>query len=234
MVQFLTHSNPPQRDEAKDRRRAVSFIDNHQRDRPRPTALRVQALHGSTKCSSLEHERVRKGSRKVKLSNVIVNRDKYGLRDDPFNSFPISTSRGVKLAVDYCKLYPNVPNKASSNRIIVTVLSVYAPTHIFRPQALPREKGPLAVRSYLNYALQHPIMFESLIAVSKCHLTLQSGPSKLPQSEVYYHYGRTVTGLKEILDKGERQDLDAIIATILALMSIDVNLVPRHSYNCRF
>jgi hypothetical protein len=105
---------------------------------------------------------------------------------------------------------------------------------MFRPQVLPKGKGPLAVRSYLNYALQHPIMFESLIAISKCHLRLQPGPNKLPQSEVYYHYGCTVTGLKEILNKGEGHDLDATIATILALMSIDVILIPRHSYSCRF
>lgn len=105
------------------------------------------------------------------------------------------------------------------------VLAVYAPTHIFRPQALPKEKGPGAVRSYLNYALQHPIMFESIIALSKCHLTTQSNPKKLLQSDVYYHYGRALSALQDVLSRSERHDLDAVIATILALMSIDVILI---------
>lgn len=53
---------------------------------------------------------------------------------------------------------------------------------------------------------------------------MQSRPNTVPRSEIYYHYGRTVTAIKEVICRSESYDLDAILAAMLCLMSIDVGL----------
>jgi hypothetical protein len=102
------------------------------------------------------------------------------------------------------------------------VLHYYAPFHRIRPDIFTPDGGMRIVRSYFRYSLQHPLMFETIVTLSRVRLALSSCPSGQLDSQTLYHYGQSLARLRKLVSDGETDIDDATPFAILALICVEV------------
>lgn len=116
----------------------------------------------------------------------------------------------------------------------MSVLDFYAPTHVIRPELVTADEGPQLVKQYFRYALSHPLLFETIVALSQINLTSNrwvdrnanssSVTNSQPDKEALYHYGRALKKLTSIIGDETAVTEDAVLFAIAALMGIDVSI----------
>ncbi|KAK5061233.1 hypothetical protein LTR84_007775 [Exophiala bonariae] len=129
-------------------------------------------------------------------------RDRHGFRYDPFNSYPIEFRESIPAAIDY-------------------FLHYYVPFHKIRPDIFTPDGGMRIVRSYFRYSLQHPLMFETIVTLSRARLALNNFPQGQVDHLTMYHYGQCLGKLRKLVDDGESDLEDATLFAILALICVE-------------
>ena len=75
--------------------------------------------------------------------------------------------------------------------------------------------------------MQHPVMFEALVAVSLCHLMIHSWHLNQRDKRSMYHYGSALNRLRDVLIKPNGFCDDAILFAILGLLDVEVSVIYR-------
>lgn len=109
-----------------------------------------------------------------------------------------------------------------TNLTLPTVLNAYGPTHLLKTVSLDASSSSL-VFEYFRYGMQHPVMFEALIAASHCHLMIHSWRQNQPDRTSMHHYGSALNRLRDILLQPDGFRDDAILFAILALLDVEVS-----------
>lgn len=78
------------------------------------------------------------------------------------------------------------------------------------------------MRSYFRYSLQHPLMFETIVTLSRARLALNNLPNGQMDHLTMYHYGQSLERLRNLVDEGESDLEDATLFAILALICVEV------------
>lgn len=78
------------------------------------------------------------------------------------------------------------------------------------------------LQRYFQYALQYPVMFEAIIALSQANLTIQTWVSNGPDKDAIYHYSRALHRLRKTLLEQDGYTKDSVLFAIVALMGVDV------------
>jgi hypothetical protein len=79
------------------------------------------------------------------------------------------------------------------------------------------------IQAYFRHALQHPVMFHSIIALSRANLTFAATTNGERDRQVTYHYGSALSGLREMMAGNDLEVTasDATLFAIVSLMGID-------------
>ncbi|ETN43052.1 uncharacterized protein HMPREF1541_02210 [Cyphellophora europaea CBS 101466] len=210
---FINYSHPAQLADRARRRKVSSYIGVHFRNRSRPL-VRKQAKEkqqNEVHCSKAEqavatlaYQDDASTDTTASETELGVPRDGHGLRNDPFETWPIQARASIPVAVDY-------------------FLQFYAPAHTVRPDLFSPEGGAQAVKDYFRYALQQPLMFETIVALSHANLFVSTWTDHCPDSQTLFHYGSALKRLRSQIaseDPGISAH-DAVLFAIVALMGID-------------
>ncbi len=76
---------------------------------------------------------------------------------------------------------------------------------------------------YFKYSLEHPVMFEALIALSLSHLRVNQWRQGHADKETTYHYGNILSRLQQTLQEGDGFRETAVLWAILALIELEVS-----------
>ena len=96
----------------------------------------------------------------------------------------------------------------------------------------PQQGRPFAFDGHPNpylsllwpYALQHPVLFEGIVAMCRASWLLEHGYDTLQDRGLAYHHNNTKHSLQKRLDNPETCADDTTMLTVLALTTIDVSL----------
>ena len=112
-------------------------------------------------------------------------------------------------------------------------MNAYGPTHLLRRGAedgVSGSKGntePVTelspVHHYFKYSLEHPVMFEALVALSLSHLRVQYWQQGQADKETTYHYSNVLGRLQQTLQEGDGFRETAVLWAILALIELEVS-----------
>lgn len=103
-------------------------------------------------------------------------------------------------------------------------LHFYAPVHLLRPELFTPEQGTQAIESHFRYALEDPLMFDSLVSMSRANLTIKDWQSNLIDEETLQHYGNAVIQLQKAVSAQRSSYDDSVLFAIVALMNVDVSI----------
>jgi len=78
------------------------------------------------------------------------------------------------------------------------------------------------VRSYFRYSLQHPLMFETIVTLSRARIATSTYVGVHRDHHTLYHYGQCLKRLRKLVGEGETDIEDATPFAILALIGIEV------------
>ena len=141
-------------------------------------------------------------------------------RRDPFDAYPIEARDCVPAAFDYCKppwtLYIS---EGPLPRILIwkTDTRVFAPAH-----ASVCGTNNVYLTKLVPLAMQHPVLFEGLVALSQCHMTANYDPER-PDKDTLYHRGQALKLLRHKVRSLSTVPDDAVIWTSVLLLGIDVS-----------
>ena len=139
---------------------------------------------------------------------------------DPFDAYPIEARDCVPAAFDYCKpsLTPYGP-ETHLPRVLIwkTDTRVFAPAH-----ASVCGTNNVYLTKLIPLAMQHPVLFEGLVALSQCHLTANYDPDR-PDKDTLYHRGQALRLLRHTVKSLSTPPDDAVIWTSVLLLGIDVS-----------
>lgn len=94
----------------------------------------------------------------------------------------------------------------------------YAPAHLIRPELVTIENGTDLVHQHFQYAIQNPVMFESILALAYSNLAIIGAGDQAGERSVY-HYGQAVSQLRLVLSQHFMED--AVLFAIMALMGVN-------------
>jgi hypothetical protein len=98
-----------------------------------------------------------------------------------------------------------------------------ADTRVFAPAHSPIfGKNNAYLTKLVPLAMQHPVLFEGLIALSQCHLTARSDLTR-PNQESLYHRGQALLLLRRKVTSSSTPPDDAAIWTSILLLGMDVS-----------
>jgi hypothetical protein len=100
----------------------------------------------------------------------------------------------------------------------------YAPINVLRPDLYSPEEATKIVHGHFQHAIEDPLMFESLISLSRANLTIKDWNRGRPDESTLYHYCNAIKNLREAVSS-EKLTSDSILFAIIALMNVDVRLV---------
>ena len=103
------------------------------------------------------------------------------------------------------------------------VIHVFAPSHIWRADMLEEGTTELFRNQLVQFAMQHAIVFECIVAAGQAVLSAHSMPKRRPPKEVLHHYGNAIASLRQRLASTSKAADDATFWTIALLMGIDVS-----------
>ncbi|OCT46926.1 hypothetical protein CLCR_02345 [Cladophialophora carrionii] len=208
---FINITHPAQRQDAATRKKVAQYIGVNFRNRSKPMARREANGSGPKAGNSQPPSQRQLRARGAPIQDW-VDRDQHGLRSDPFASYPIRSQDWLPEAVDF-------------------FLNAYGPTHLLRRTATggPRryqrrpesttETSP--VHQYFQYSLEHPVMFEAMIALSLSNLRIHHWEQGQVDKETAYHYGNVLSSLQRTLGEADGYRETAVLWTILALLELE-------------
>ncbi|EXJ57244.1 hypothetical protein A1O7_07591 [Cladophialophora yegresii CBS 114405] len=209
---FINITHPAQRQDAETRKKVAQYIGVNFRNRSRPLARREASGPGTKPGNSKPPSRRQLRAKGAPIQDW-VDRDKHGLRSDPFASYPIRRQDWLPEAVDF-------------------FLNAYGPTHLLRRTAdgairryqrrPERTTETSPVHQYFQYSLEHPVMFEALIALSLSNLRIHHWEQGQVDKETAYHYGNVLSSLQQTLREGDGYRETAVLWAILALLELEV------------
>lgn len=103
-------------------------------------------------------------------------------------------------------------------------LHFYAPIHLLRPELFTPERGTQAIESHFRYALSDPLMFDSLVSMSRANLTIKNWQGNLTDEKTLQHYGNAVIRLRDVVSAPQSSFDDSVFFAIVALMNVDVSI----------
>lgn len=103
-------------------------------------------------------------------------------------------------------------------------LHFYAPIHLLRPELFTPEQGSQAIESHFRYALEDPLMFDSLVSMSRANLTIKNWQSNHVDEKTLQHYGNAVIRLRDVVSTPQSSFDDNVLFAIVALMNVDVSI----------
>ena len=217
---FITYTHPDQQYDKKNKKKVASYIGTHYRNRSRPAARHADNIvdtdQNANATNASEAVVIDGSSRQLVLNRrkPAVHRDSHGLRTDPFTSYPIKPTKCVPGAIDYW-------------------LNHFAPTHVIRPELIKAEDSTGLVKEYFQLALSHPLLFETIVALSQINLTSNqwadqdensSSPANShPDKHAMSHYGKALARLRKVLNDETARMEDAVVFAIATLMGVDVS-----------
>ncbi|KEF63417.1 uncharacterized protein A1O9_01395, partial [Exophiala aquamarina CBS 119918] len=122
-----------------------------------------------------------------------------GTRDDPFTTLPIQRTKCVVETLDY----------------FVAMCKGIEYSH----SVAPNTRNP-HLMLLLPYALEHPILFESIIAVCRASVLLSRGKSAFEDPAFIQHRGNVLSALNIKLQSDSCTD-DAALLTVTMLMTLE-------------
>lgn len=102
-------------------------------------------------------------------------------------------------------------------------LHFYASVHLLRPELFTPEKGTQAIESHFRYALEDPLMFDSLVSMSRANLTIKDWQSNFIDEKTLQHYGNAVVRLRDVVSAQQSSFDDSVLFAIVGLMNVDVS-----------
>jgi hypothetical protein len=96
-----------------------------------------------------------------------------------------------------------------------------APSNSHRENPLITHIFPLVLR--------HKECFESAVAVSVAFSTIGQCPNGEPSKQILHHQGNAIAAMSSKIIKGNGQIDDALVASAICLMALDVSQVPVQS-----
>ncbi|KAK5951464.1 hypothetical protein OHC33_007520 [Knufia fluminis] len=222
---FVNYTHPGQQNDRRRRREVASYIGTYFRNRSRPAAKRERE---SSLARGAQHEQAEglpvasSSSRPSALQmfnwrlepsgvSPLALRDGTGLRVDPFSSYPIQPTAALPKALDY-------------------FFGAYAPTHLLRSNLGPEQAPQKLIQNYVRYAMQHPVMFESIITLSYANMHISQWVDGQPDIDTARHYGSTLKSLREALSVGNGLFEDATFLAILGLINAEYLLGNVNAY----
>lgn len=95
----------------------------------------------------------------------------------------------------------------------------YAPDHLIRPELIAPRAGIELITQHFQYALQRPVMFESILALSYSNLTIMSQVRRGADRRAMYHYGEAVGLIRRTIASGYTGD--AVLFSIMSIMGVN-------------
>jgi hypothetical protein len=105
----------------------------------------------------------------------------------------------------------------------------YAPINVLRPDLYSPEEATEIVNGHFQYAIKDPLLFESLVSLSRANLTIKDWNDGRPDGSTLYHYCNAIKNLREAISS-DKSTSDRILFAIVALMNVDVGLASRLSH----
>lgn len=231
---FVNYTHPGQQNDRRRRREVASYIGTYFRNRSRPAAKRERE---SSLARGAQHEQAEglpvasSSSRPSALQmfnwrlepsgvSPLALRDGTGLRVDPFSSYPIQPTAALPKALDYCTLA--LSSGCCCLELTRAVFGAYAPTHLLRSNLGPEQAPQKLIQNYVRYAMQHPVMFESIITLSYANMHISQWVDGQPDIDTARHYGSTLKSLREALSVENGLFEDATFLAILGLINAEV------------
>lgn len=96
---------------------------------------------------------------------------------------------------------------------------IYAPAHLIRPELISIEAGDELLKAHFRYALQRPVLFESILALSYSNLAIMPRTKAESDAPFMYHYGQAINHIRRALAAGYIGD--AVLFAIISLLAIN-------------
>lgn len=209
---FINYTHPTDLADRTNRRRVSQFIGLHWRNRSKPSARRkiqnrkVHSIDSSQGAHDFVYLDLGEDDslEDAPTTKSLLPRDGRGLRDDPFKMWPIQHHDSIAPALDYYFRY-------------------YVHTKAEHTASSRQSAGILSVADQLRIALQHPLMFETMIALSSANMTVSHWKNGQVDRVTLQHYGSAVRRLRNMISKNNVEDAtsESTLLAISALMGIE-------------
>lgn len=203
---FLPHTAPfPAQVESRPRKPSSYSLQR----RPHLLRLPAKVLKKRSK-SSLHQARI---PRQFQLRGLPADVFHY----EPFNAYPIPSIGCVPQTIEYCEYYGSMTPLILI--IFELVLQVWAPQQS-KPFAIDGHPDPW--RSLLfPFALQHAVLFESVVAVGRASQVIARGQSPLDDMPFLHHFDNARRAL-QIRVNSTASFADDLIMSLGALSTAEV------------
>jgi hypothetical protein len=84
--------------------------------------------------------------------------------------------------------------------------------------------GTSIVNPYFRYSMQHPVMFEALLASTFSNMRIHSWLDRQPDKQTIGHYGEALSKLRDSLAQQNAYIEDAVVFSILSLLEVEVSM----------
>ena len=86
---------------------------------------------------------------------------------------------------------------------------------------VPVGTGTHLVQQQFQYAVQHPVMFEAIIALAQANSTVNRWTDQTGDRLTLYHYGQAIARLRQAISSAQESMEDAVLFAIMALMGVN-------------
>lgn len=126
------------------------------------------------------------------------------LRKDPFDCLPIQKGPYIPEAIDY-------------------FFSLFASPYVYRPELVNVKQPGEFQRQYFRFAMQHEVLFQSVMALSlACLQAIRETQALVPTKEVLFHHTNALKGLRQKLSCPSGYADDSTLLSILTLLGVAV------------
>ena len=133
------------------------------------------------------------------------------LRKDPFDCLPIQNRPYIPEVIDY-------------------FFDLFASPYVYRPELVNAKQPSDFQRRYFRFAMQHEVLFQSVMTLSlACLQAMSETPALVPTKEVLFHHTNALLALREKLSCPTGYADDSTLLSILTLLGIAVRLITTDS-----
>jgi hypothetical protein len=141
------------------------------------------------------------------LGNCALVSSVQSLRKDPFDCLPIQSRPYIPQVIDF-------------------FFDLFGSPYVYRPELVNVKEPAKFQRQYFRFAMQHEVLFQSVVTLTLACLQATSGPRTLvPTKEVLFHHTNALKGLQQKLSSPSEYADDSVLLSILTLLGIDVRLL---------
>lgn len=142
------------------------------------------------------------------LDDCLLLTPLQSLRKDPFDCLPIQSR-------------PYIP------RVIDFFFDLFASPYVYRPELIDAKRASDFQRQYFQFAMQHEVLFQSVMTLSlACLQAMSESQALVPTKEVLFHHTNALIVLRQKLSCPSGYVDDSILLSILTLLGVAVRLMP--------